>query len=115
MFVAFLLRDREVRPDSAFGPGVMIAIVVGAAGLGRVAGTLAASLLRRVTPALAVVLALLMGAAATLLAALFYSVWTLALLGLVAGLSQSLAKFSLDATIQRDIPTKRSGERVRAQ
>ena len=106
MFVAFLLRDREVRPDSAFGPGVMIAIVVGAAGLGRVAGTLAASLLHRVTPALAVVLALLMGAGAALLAALFYSVWTLALLGLVAGLAQALAKFSLDATIQRDIPTK---------
>ena len=62
MFVAFLLRDPDVRPDSAFGPGVMIGIVVGAAGLGRVAGTLAASLLHRVTPALAVVLALLMGA-----------------------------------------------------
>ena len=41
-----------------------------------------------------------------LLAALFYSVWTLALLGLVAGLAQALAKFSLDATIQRDIPTQ---------
>ena len=32
--------------------------------------------------------------------------WTLALLGLTAGLAQSLAKFSLDATIQRDIPTR---------
>jgi MFS family permease len=106
MFVAFLLRDSDVRPDSAFGPGVMIGIVVGAAGLGRVLGTLAASLLRRVTPALAVVLALLMDAAAALVAALFYSVWTLALLGLVAGLAQALAKFSLDATIQRDIPPR---------
>ncbi len=28
----------------------------------------------------------------------------LALLGLVAGLGQALAKFSLDATIQRDVP-----------
>ena len=44
--------------------------------------------------------------AAALLAALFYGVWTLALLGLMAGLAQALAKFSLDATIQRDIPTK---------
>ena len=80
--------------------------MVGAAGLGRVIGTLAASMLRRVTPALAVVLALVGGAAAALLAALFYGVWTLALLGLVAGLAQALAKFSLDATIQRDIPTQ---------
>jgi MFS family permease len=106
MFVAFLLRDPDVRPDSAFGAGVMIGIVVGAAGLGRTLGTLAASLLRRITPALAVVLALVGDAAAALVAALFYSVWTLALLGLVAGLGQALAKFSLDATIQRDIPPR---------
>ncbi len=37
---------------------------------------------------------------------MLYSVWTLALLGLVAGLAQALAKFSLDATIQRDIPPR---------
>ena len=106
MFVAFLLRNPDVRPDSGFGPGVMIGIVIGAAGLGRVAGTLAASTLQRITPAMAVVLALVAGAVASLLAALFYGVWTLALLGLTAGLAQAIAKFSLDATIQRDIPTK---------
>jgi Na+/H+ antiporter NhaD/arsenite permease-like protein len=43
-----------------------------------------------------------------LLTALFYGVLTLALLGLTAGLAQSLAKLSLDSTIQRDVP-----ERVR--
>jgi len=106
MFVAFLLRDPDVRPDSAFGPGVMIGIVIGAAGLGRVMGTLAASLLHRLPPALAVVMALMAGAVSTLIAALFYGVWTLALLGLVAGLAQALAKFSLDATIQHHIPTR---------
>lgn len=106
MFMAFLLRDPDVRPDSAFGAGVMIGIVVGAAGLGRTLGTLAASTLTRITPALAVVAALVADAAAALLAALLYSVWTLALLGLVAGLAQALAKFSLDATIQRDIPPR---------
>jgi MFS family permease len=106
MFVAFLLRNEDVRPDSAFGAGVMIGIVVGAAGLGRVLGTLAASGLRKVTPMVAVVLALVADAAAALLAALFYGVWTLALLGLVAGLSQAIAKFSLDATIQRHIPPR---------
>ena len=35
---------------------------------------------------------------------LLYGVLALALLGLVAGLGQALAKFSLDATIQRDVP-----------
>ena len=37
------------------------------------------------------------------MAALFYGVASLALLALVAGLGQSLAKVSLDATIQRDV------------
>jgi MFS family permease len=104
MFVAFLLRNPDVRPDSSLNAGVMIGIVVGAAGLGRVLGTLAASTLRKVTPAVAVVVALVADAAAALVAALFYGVWSLALLGLVAGLCQALAKFSLDATIQRHIP-----------
>ena len=58
MFVAFLLRNPEVRPDSAFGPAVTIGIVVGAAGLGRVLGTVAASTLRKLTPAVAVVIML---------------------------------------------------------
>ena len=107
MFVAFLLRDPDVRPDSAFGAGVMIGIVVGAAGLGRVLGTLAASLLQRITPGPG------RGAGPgrrrgrrPASPRCFYSVWTLALLGLVAGLAQALAKFSLDATIQRDIPPR---------
>jgi hypothetical protein len=106
MFLAFVLRNADVRPDSSLGAGVMIGIVVGAAGIGRTLGTLAASLLKRITPALAVVLALLADCAAALLAALLYGVWTLALLGLVAGLAQALAKFSLDATIQRDVPVR---------
>ncbi len=38
-----------------------------------------------------------------LVAALFYGVVTLVLLGLTAGLAQSLAKLSLDSTIQRDV------------
>ena len=104
MFVAFVLRNPEVRPHSSLGAGVMIAIVAGAAGLGRTLGTLAASMLRRITPALAVVAALVAVGVADLVTALFYGMWTLALLALVAGLSQALAKFSLDATIQRDIP-----------
>jgi hypothetical protein len=106
MFVAFLLRNPDVRPDSAFGPAVTIGIVVGAAGLGRVLGTVAASTLRKLTPAVAVVIMLAVDASAALVAALFYGVWSLAMLGMVAGLAQALAKFSLDATIQAHIPPK---------
>ena len=49
MFVAFLLRDADVRPGT-FSPQVMIGIVVGAAGLGRTLGTLAASSISRIDP-----------------------------------------------------------------
>lgn len=106
MFVAFLLRNPEVRPDSSLGAGLMIGVVVGAAGLGRTLGTLAASQLRRITPAIAVVGALVADAAVALITALLYGVWSLALLALVAGLAQALAKFSLDATIQSHIPPR---------
>jgi hypothetical protein len=85
---------------------VMIGIVVGAAGLGRVLGTVLASALRRLTPAVTVVLALLADTVVALIAAVFYGVWALALLGLITGIAQALAKFALDATIQRDIPTE---------
>jgi hypothetical protein len=43
---------------------------------------------------------------AALLAVLFYGIFWLALLGLTAGLAQALAKVSLDATIQRDVPAR---------
>ena len=63
-------------------------------------------MLKQLNPALTVVLALLADAAMVLLAALFYGVLPLALLGLTAGLAQSLAKLSLDSTIQRDVPER---------
>ena len=93
----------------------MIGIVIGAAGLGRTLGTLAASSLSRITPAVAVVPRCSPTRRPRSLAALFYGVWSLALLGLVAGLAQAMAKFSLDATIQRDVPDAGPGQRVRAQ
>jgi hypothetical protein len=106
MFVAFLLRDPDVRPHSALSPELMVGVVIGAAGLGNTLGITLASLLTRITPALTVVLALVADTVAALFAVVFYGVLPLATLGLVAGLSQALAKVSLDATIQRDIPTQ---------
>ena len=103
MFMAFLLREN---PIGGWSPQVLLAIVIGAAGLGNTLGIAAGSLLRRVNPATTVVLALLADAVAVLLAALFYGVVTLALLGVTAGLAQALAKLALDATIQRDVPER---------
>ena len=101
MFMAFLLREN---PIGDWKPEVLLAIVVGAAGAGNFLGVVAASVLKRINPAITVSAVLVADVAATLVAALFYGVLTIALLGLVAGLGQALAKFSLDATIQRDVP-----------
>ena len=108
MFMAFLLREHPVAGWTA-RPELLLGLVIGAAGLGNTLGIALASLVRRLKPALTVVIALLGATAMTLVAALFYGLLPLLALGLTAGLAQSLAKLSLDSTIQRDVP-----ERVQA-
>jgi MFS family permease len=105
LFMAFLLR---VHPIAGHSPQFLLAAVIGAAGIGNFAGIAAGSLMKRVNPKVTVVLAMLADAAAAIFAALAYGLFSLCLLGLVAGLAQCLAKLSLDSTIQRDVP-----ERVR--
>ncbi|WP_231249164.1 MFS transporter [Nocardioides furvisabuli] len=101
MFMAFLLRDN---PIGEWRPEVLLGLVIGAAGLGNTLGITIGSVLKRLNPAVTVVLALLADVAVAALAALFYGLVTLVLLGLTAGLAQSLAKLSLDSTVQRDVP-----------
>ena len=103
MFMAFLLREN---PIDGWKPEYLLGIVIGAAGLGNTLGIAAASLTRRINPAVTVVVALLADVAMAATGALFYGVLPLALLGLTAGLAQSLAKLSLDSTIQRDVPER---------
>lgn len=101
MFMAFLLRDN---PIGDWRPEVLLGLVIGAAGLGNTLGIAIGSVLQRLNPALTVALALVADAVVAVVAALFYGLPTLVLLGLTAGLAQSLAKLSLDSTIQRDVP-----------
>jgi MFS family permease len=105
LFMAFLLRENPIEGHS---PQFSLAAVIGAAGLGNLVGIVTGSVFKRVNPKVTVVLALLADAAAAIIAALSYGLFTLCLLGFVAGLAQCLAKLSLDSTIQRDVP-----ERVR--
>lgn len=106
MFMAFLLREVSV---SGHSPEVVLAIVIGLAGLGNSVGIGLASVLRQVNPRITVMLALVADLAAVAVAAVVWNVVTAGVLGFTAGLAQSLAKLSLDATIQRDVP-----ERVRS-
>ncbi len=100
MFMAFLLREN---PIGDWRPEVLLGLVIGAAGLGNTLGIAAASVLKRLDPAVTVVVAVLADVVMVLVAALFYGLLPLILLGLTAGLAQSLAKVSLDSTIQRDV------------
>ena len=109
MFMAFLLRDVAV---GDYEPEVVLGIVIGVAGLGSTLGIALASILREVRPAITVVGALLADVLAAAVAALFFGLPTLVLLGLTAGLAQSLAKLSLDSTIQRDVPETRAIQRL---
>ena len=103
MFMAFLLRDN---PIGEWRPEVLLGLVIGAAGLGNTLGIAIGSTLRRLNPTATVALALVADAVVAAVAALFYGLVPLILLGLTAGLAQSLAKLSLDSTIQRDVPER---------
>jgi len=102
MFMAFLLRDNPI-DGWEDRPELLLGVVIGAAGLGSTLGIALASLLKRINPAVTVVLVLVADAVMALVAAMFYGLLPLAALGLTAGLAQSLAKLSLDSTIQRDV------------
>jgi MFS family permease len=103
MYVAFLLREV---PVGSVKPAVALGLVIGAAGLGNTLGIAAASLLRQLRPGRVVVIALIADVVAAALAAIFFGLITLVLLGLIAGLAQSLSKLSLDATIGEHVPER---------
>jgi hypothetical protein len=105
MYMAFLLTQHPL-PGFEDKRTLLLGLVIGAAGLGNTVGIAAASMLRRVNPSVTVVVALLADAAMAVVTALFYGLLTAVLLGLTAGVSQSMGKLALDATIQGDVPER---------
>ncbi|NUR08017.1 MAG: MFS transporter, partial [Nocardioidaceae bacterium] len=103
MFMAFLLRDKPF-PGWEDRPELLLGLVIGSAGVGSTVGIALGSVLRRIRPEVTVVVTLLADTVVTVLVAVLYGLPTAVLLGLTAGLCQSLGKLSLDATIQREIP-----------
>jgi MFS family permease len=103
MFMAFLLREE---PISGWEDRrtLLLALVIGSAGVGSTMGTFVGALLRERKPESIVLVTLAVDSAAALYAALFFGLIPAMVLGLVAGLSQSLGKLSLDALIQREVP-----------
>ncbi|MFF5343206.1 MFS transporter [Streptomyces althioticus] len=100
-FLAFLLREHPMTGQSA---AVSLGIVGVAAGTGNALGTAVGAGLRSRAPEIIIVtvVAVVLGAAIT--AAVFFGAVLVACLAAVAGFAQALAKLSLDALIQRDVP-----------
>jgi hypothetical protein len=103
LYMAFLLRA-EPFPAFKGHEALLLALVIGAAGLGNTVGIALGTLLRSLRPETVVVVALVAGAVAAVLAAVLYSLPVAVLLGLTAGVAQSLGKLSLDALIQGRVP-----------
>ena len=103
MFMAFLLRNEPIHGWEDRRT-LLLALVIGSAGLGSTVGTFAGSMIKSRTPEAIVVLTLAVDASAAVYAALFFGLVPAMILGLVAGMSQSLGKLSLDALIQREVP-----------
>ena len=105
MYMAFLLRQYPL-PGWEHRATLLMALVIGAAGLGNTVGIALGSVLRKVTPSVTVVVALLADAVAAVVAAAFYGLVAALALGLTAGVAQAMGKLSLDALVQRDVPER---------
>ncbi|WP_395369906.1 MFS transporter [Streptomyces tubercidicus] len=103
-FLAFLLREH---PLGGLGPAASLGLVVVAAGTGNALGTAVGAWLKARGPERIIAAMLGLALCATVVAAVFYQVLAVVVVtaaAAAAGLCQALAKLSLDAMIQRDVP-----------
>ncbi|GGX31552.1 MFS transporter [Streptomyces chryseus] len=100
-FLAFLIREHPLSGQSA---AVSLAVVGVSAGVGNACGTAIGALLKSRGPEMIIAMVLLLTLGVAVTAAVFFGGLMVAVLGATAGLCQALAKLSLDALIQRDVP-----------
>lgn len=100
-FLAFLLRQQPLSGKSA---AVSLGLVVVSAGVGNALGTAVGAWLKQRAPEIIIVTVVAFVLAVAIAAALFFGTLFVACLAAVAGFAQALAKLSLDALIQRDVP-----------
>ncbi len=103
IFLAFLMRIHPF-PGWEDRTTILLALVIGAAGVGNALGTVMGSVLKIASPRVIVLATLLMDAAMAVVAAIFFGLATAIAVGLVAGISQQLGKLALDSLIQNAVP-----------
>ncbi|MFF2201416.1 MFS transporter [Streptomyces sp. NPDC058145] len=100
-FLAFLLREHPLTGESA---AVSLGIVGVSAGAGNALGTAVGAWLKSKAPEIIIVTVVAVALGTAIVAAVFFGAFLVACLAAVAGFAQALAKLSLDALIQRDVP-----------
>ncbi|MBC9957648.1 MFS transporter [Yimella sp. cx-51] len=103
LFMAFLMRA-EPFPGWENKQTMLLALVLGAAGLGNALGTVMGNLMKVASPRVIVLVTLIVDAAMVVFAALNFKLWTAVLVALVAGVGQQLGKLALDSLIQDRVP-----------
>lgn len=101
MFLAFMLREH---PVGGLSPELSLGVAVVAAGVGNALGTALGAWLKYRGPEVIIATVLVCALGAATAAAGWFGLMTVAAVAAVAGISQALAKLSLDALIQRDVP-----------
>ncbi|NJP46914.1 MFS transporter [Actinacidiphila epipremni] len=101
MFLAFMMREH---PLNGLTPAMSLGVVGVAAGVGNAFGTALGAWLKARGPEMIIATVLVCALTTATVAAGWYTLFTVAALTAVAGISQALAKLSLDALIQRDVP-----------
>ncbi len=100
LFLAFLIRTH---PLGVFSANADLGVIVAAAALGSVLGTLIGARLRARNPEPLAVVTLVAAASIGVITAIWFGLLTAALAILVATTSQSIGKLGLDSVIQRDV------------
>ncbi|MEV3861470.1 MFS transporter [Streptomyces sp. NPDC050095] len=100
-FLAFLLREHPLTGQSA---AMSLGLVGVSAGAGNALGTAVGAWLKSRGPEIIIVTVVAVVLGAAIVSAVFFGAFMTACLAAVAGFAQALAKLSLDATIQRDVP-----------
>jgi MFS family permease len=101
MFLAFMMREH---PLGGLTAAQSLGVVAVAAGAGNALGTALGAWLKARGPEFIIGGVLICALSAATVAAGWYSLVSVAAVAAVAGISQALAKLSLDALIQRDVP-----------
>lgn len=99
IYLAFLLREHPFPGWESKGT-LLLAIVIGAAGVGNAIGTMTGALVRTASPRVIVLAMLLIDAVVAVVAAVRFNILTATAVALVAGIGQQMGKLALDAIIQ---------------